>query len=134
VWAKLFGGADTTGNWTEKGGIASDPAGHLAIAGFIAITNAVFDDFTLSEVGGEDVFVARLDADRPKLDLFQSDNLVIMSWPTNEQGFKPEGTNVLPPTNGWVTITNPIAVVGGWNFVTNPITATSQFYRLRKNN
>ena len=132
MWAKEFGGADTTGNWTERSGIASDAVGHLAIAGFIAITNAIFDDFTLSPVGGEDVFVARLDANRPKLELFQSGNSVIMSWPTNERGFMPEGISFLPPTNGWVTITNAVAVIGGWNFVTNPMTAGSQYYRLRK--
>jgi len=132
VWAKQFGGADFTGNGTEKSGIASDAVGHLSIAGFIAITNAIFDDFILSQAGNEDVVVARLDADRPKLDFFPVNNSVVMSWPTNQPGFVLEGTSMLPPTNGWFAITNAVTVVGAWNFVTNLISAGNQFYRLWK--
>jgi len=132
VWAKQFGGAATTGNWEERSSIASDGVGHLAITGDIAITDAIFDDFILSQVGNEDVFVARLDADPPKLDLFHVGSSVAVSWPTNQQEFVLEGTSILPPTNGWFAITNGVVVVGTRNFFTNPITAGNQFYRLRK--
>lgn len=133
LWVKQFGGV--WGGYTEGWGLAADSAGNCSVASHFIITNAIFDDFTLAAVGGfndEDVFVARLPAEPPRLTLQAAGSAAVMSWPTNQPGFVLECANELPATNGWTTGSNTVTVVGAENFVTNSVTAGSQFFRLRK--
>jgi hypothetical protein len=133
VWAKQFGGV--YGANTEGWGIAVDAAGNCSLASYFQTTNAVFDDFTLFLTGGlndQDVYVARVPADPPRLNIALLGNSVVLSWLTNQPDFSLEKTNNFTTTNAWLLVTNAVAVVGPQNFVTNPITSGSQFYRLRK--
>jgi hypothetical protein len=60
---------------------------------------------------------------------------VILTWPTNHDGFAYSGytlqsaTNLISPVL-WTTNSPAPVVINGQNTVTNPISSTQRFYRL----
>ena len=66
------------------------------------------------------------------LALRQSNNAMLVSWPTNATGFTLQSTQGLTRPASWLDVTNPPAVTGGQFTVTNPMSSPSQFFRLRK--
>lgn len=136
LWAKVFphGGTGSAYDWvrgTEEFDLFATSGGDLAITGNFYGLNSPFDGFTLTSAGQKDVFVARVDADRPRLGLFREGNLVVISWPTNVASYLLETAESLG-TDTWDVVTNQATVVGLQNFVTNAITVDLRFYRLRK--
>jgi formylglycine-generating enzyme required for sulfatase activity len=71
----------------------------------------------------------------PQLTITPLGTNVILTWPTNVDGFDYSGftlqsaTNLISPA-GWSTVVPLQSVVNGLNTVTNPISGTQQFYRL----
>ena len=61
-----------------------------------------------------------------------SGNTLILSWPTNPDGFTLQSTTNLSPTVPWIDSTNAPAVIGVQFTVTNTISGPAQFFRLRK--
>ena len=134
VWAKDFGGAEQDDGSDpldeRKNGIAVDAAGNCSIAGFVSRTNMPFDGFTLSTTGEYDLFVARLDADPPKLDIAVEGHSVTLSWLTNQPNFVLESSTNLLLGNAWSSVTDSFATSDIRYFVTDAITADSRFFRL----
>ena len=135
IWAKQFAGGNqssTIPSQDVQAGLAVDRSGNLGITGFMSISNAPFDNFTLSTAGDQDVFVTRIEADLPRLNILVSDPFVLVSWPTNYAGFQLESTETLAACGSWSAITNPVAVVGDQRSVTNNLSDGVRFFRLRK--
>jgi hypothetical protein len=71
----------------------------------------------------------------PQPTIILSGTNVILTWPTNVDGFSYAGftlqstTNLVSPAV-WTTVLPSPVVVNGQNTVTNPISGTQQFYRL----
>ena len=76
------------------------------------------------------VFSLLLPTDLPQLTVIASGPNVILTWPTNYNGFTLQSTTNLGSAAGWTTNSPPPVVVNGQNTVTNPISGTQQFYRL----
>lgn len=130
-WVKRFGGSHTVG-WADLvGGLASDAHGRIAISGDIAITNAVFDAWSFGKTFCTDVFMARLDADRPNLNLTHVGTALTLSWPTNYTGYTLEYSDDAG-AGSWSAETNSVAVSAP-NFEVNASAESAhKFYRLRK--
>ena len=86
-----------------------------------------------------DVYVAdtwnhaiRLGRFVPWLQCALSGSQLILSWPTNANGFVPE-TSIIPPLGtSWSPMTNAVAVLGDCFVLTNNLNTPAAFYRLRK--
>ena len=86
-----------------------------------------------------DVYVAdtwnhaiRLGRFVPWLQCALSASQLILSWPTNANGFVPE-TSIIPPLGtSWSPMTNAVAVLGDCFVLTNNLNTPAAFYRLRK--
>jgi uncharacterized repeat protein (TIGR03803 family) len=66
----------------------------------------------------------------PQLTIMLSGTNVILTWPTNANGFiLQSATNLFPPAVWNTNLPSPV-VVNGQNTVTNPISGAQQFYRL----
>ncbi|MBI3849517.1 MAG: SBBP repeat-containing protein [Verrucomicrobia bacterium] len=134
LWGKQFGGGkDFSGNYIDVfSGISADAEGNCAVIGYFSLTNAPFDNITLSTSGNDDVFVARIDADPPRLNIILARNTAVISWPTNQPGFQLESATALPAGTNWSPVTNLVGIVGYRNFVTNEVAADAQFFRLQR--
>ncbi len=71
----------------------------------------------------------------PQLTIIHSGPNVILTWPTDYNGFSDAGytlqsTTNLGPLALWTTNSSAPVVVNGQNTVTNPISGTQQFFRL----
>jgi hypothetical protein len=58
VWAKSFGGANDEGGF----GISSDSVGNIYATGYFSSPSITFGSTTLTNVGGNDIFIVKLDA------------------------------------------------------------------------
>ena len=67
----------------------------------------------------------------PKLNLVQSGENIILSWPTNTLGLALQYTTNLAPAPVWGTNSQPVTVVNGQNVVTNTVAGTAMFFRLQ---
>jgi len=137
VWARQFGGSDFSAPYNEdvadkQGGVALNSAGDCSVAGMLSVTNAPFDSFTLSPAGDQDMFVARFEADPPRLSITPFAGSVTISWPTNQSGFALESTTALGPAPFWQTVTNEPQVIGMEKRVTQSLSTNSSYFRLRK--
>ena len=118
--------------------IAVDPQGPAFIAGFFRGATT-FGDFNLlghPQSSNRDVFVSRVDGPpspppTPRLGITVAGNQVILSWPANATGFRPEAVTNLVKNSFWSTITNVPSRSAGKNFITNAISGSTRFYRLR---
>ena len=78
--------------------------------------------------------VFRLTIVPPQLTIIPSGANVILTWPTDYNGFTADftlefATNLVSPTI-WQTNSTAPVVIGDQNVVTNPITGTQMFFRL----
>jgi hypothetical protein len=137
VWARQFGGSDFSAPYNEdvadrQGGVAVNSAGDCSVAGMLSVTNAIFDSFTLSPAGDQDIFVARFEADPPRLGITPFGASLIISWPTNQSEFALESTVGLGPASDWQAVTNVPEVIGMEKRVTQSLSTNSSYFRLRK--
>ena len=66
---------------------------------------------------------------QPQLTILSSEGNVVLTWPSNYDGFTLQSaTNLASPV--WTTNSFAPVVVNGQNIVTNPISGTQRFYRL----
>jgi hypothetical protein len=137
VWAKQFGGGDFFGPDNAdvmdiQGGVAVNRAGDCTVVGFLSITNGLFDSFALSSAGDEDIFVARFEAEAPRLNIAASLGSITISWPTNQPGFTLESATNSGPSAFWQIVTNAQQVVGMENRMVQDISGKTSFFRLRR--
>ena len=71
----------------------------------------------------------------PQLTIIPSGANVVLTWPTDYNGFSYAGFTLQSTTNlgssaVWTPVSPGPVVVNGQNTATNPITGTQQFYRL----
>ncbi|EEF59630.1 hypothetical protein [Pedosphaera parvula] len=126
IWAQ-----QTTGGGSVAGptGIAVDSQGNTYTVGFFE-TNAVFGNTSLA-TGDYTMFVAKLNGP-PLLKISVAAGQLVLSWPTYQTGFIPEGASGLDANATWTPLTNSVSIMGDQNVVTNEISITSKFYRLWK--
>jgi hypothetical protein len=67
----------------------------------------------------------------PTLSINRSDPDVVLSWPTNAQGFTLETNGSVPNPVGWAALNTATNVVGDHFVITNTRGASNLFYRLR---
>jgi len=68
--------------------------------------------------------------DVPLLKIARASGKVVLSWPTNADGFILQSRPNLSPSSVWTTVTNARVTVGNLYMVTNNVDGTSNFYRL----
>jgi uncharacterized repeat protein (TIGR03803 family) len=66
----------------------------------------------------------------PRLTISSSSTNVILTWPTNANGFILQSTTNLLSWVLWTLVSPGPVVLNGHNIVTIPISGTQQFYRL----
>jgi uncharacterized repeat protein (TIGR03803 family) len=76
------------------------------------------------------VFSLSLPIAPPQLTIIPSGANVILTWPTNANGFTLQSTTNLGSSAVWTTNSPAPVVVNGQYAVTNPISGAQQFYRL----
>jgi len=85
-----------------------------------------------TELGGtSDGFVGKI-LNEPSLAVAADSGNVVLSWPAFAPEFRLLTATNLPPTNGWVAVSNSPVVVSGRHTVTLPSTNDAAFFRLRK--
>ena len=57
---------------------------------------------------------------------------VLLSWPTNPPGYRPQACTNLVSNGAWSAITNSPALIGPNNVLTNTTTDDKKFFRLTK--
>lgn len=67
----------------------------------------------------------------PILRINRTNNLVVLSWPTNASGFFLESRNSLSGAAPWISVGTAPTVIGGRNVVTNSLSNGRTFFRLR---
>jgi uncharacterized repeat protein (TIGR03803 family) len=68
----------------------------------------------------------------PGLSIIPSGPYVILTWPTDCNGFSLQSTTNLGSSAVWTTNSSPPVVIGGQNVVINTISGAQQFYRLSR--
>jgi hypothetical protein len=108
--------------------VAVDNADNAYITGWTQGTNVLFGDFSATNAY-VDIFVAKIEADRPSLQIEKADTNVTIFWPANRLDFNLEcSSNLL----NWSPVVEPVIITNGCNIVTNSVSAGSGFFRLRK--
>jgi hypothetical protein len=67
----------------------------------------------------------------PMLSVTRSDPVIVLSWPTNAQGFVLETNGSVPNLNGWAASSAGTNIIGDHFVVTNSEGPSNVFYRLR---
>lgn len=119
--------------YTIGGGGGTSSGGAYSISGTIGQADTgTMSGGPYSIVGGFWSLVAAIQTpSSPTLNLTQTGNSVVLSWPAVSTGFILEKNSNLALTASWTTTLPAPVVVGNQYFVTNSITAGNQFYRLR---
>ena len=89
---------------------------------------------TRTSSGATEGWIARLGAGPlvgSTMQINQSNNQVILSWPVSADAWKLQVTSNLLDSNSWTTLTNSPIVLGGRIRVADPIPGTGRFYRLK---
>jgi uncharacterized repeat protein (TIGR03803 family) len=99
--------------------------------GLIASANTLYG---ITDNGGRScwgtVFSILLPVPLPQLSITASGPHVIVSWPTNFDGFTLQSTTNLVSPAAWITNGLAPSVVNGQNTVTSPVSGPKQFFRL----
>jgi hypothetical protein len=139
---------DATGNvaWVRSaGGIAGNDFGYaigtdgqskVFVAGFFLSSTIAFDNTTLTNSGGRDLFITKLGMTNavqiiPSLTISASNGQILLSWPAAATGFGLESTTNLPAIN-WISVPGATNVVGTNVVVSLSAAEVQQFFRLRK--
>lgn len=136
LWAKVFGliGNYYISDWvrhSELSDLAVDGLGNCSLTASYGRSNSPFDGYSLTPIGAEDVYVARLVNEHLRLEVLQLGDSLVLSWPADPPLFQLEASGSLNPTD-WSAATNEVWTVGSRNFVTNGVAGNSQFFRLHK--
>ena len=127
LWVVNAGGIGVDAGWA----IAVDACGNPFITGAFSDT-AVFGTTVLTSNGGSDIFLARLDAERPELGVSLIGGQAIVSWPVSSSGcFQLESSTNLAVADSWTALETMTAQIDNLKVVTNRLLPTPQFYRLR---
>ena len=68
----------------------------------------------------------------PSLNAEPNGNQLMLSWPTNMDGFTLQSATNLNPPVGWIDVRNPQVILGGQYTITNSRSGDARFFRLRK--
>ncbi len=68
----------------------------------------------------------------PVLEIQLSDEMVILSWPTNSHGLFLQSALSLDPLADWIDSTNALSFSGSRFVITNTVGSDAQFFRLKK--
>ena len=135
---------DSQGNvkWAISGGgsgpdyarlAGCDPQGNIFLIGGFQ-TAGTFGGFSLvptpSAPGGYSLFAAKR-AQKPALQLVQSAQDIMLTWPVGATNYVLEAATSLPAIS-WATVTNTPTVTATNRRVQLPLTGPAQFFRLRK--
>jgi len=95
--------------------------------GLILSGNTLYGTASYASISGQgtvfSIFI------QPQLTILPSGQSVILTWPTNYDGFALQSaTNLASPV--WTTNSPPPATINGQNTVTNPISGSKEFFRL----
>jgi hypothetical protein len=88
-------------------------------------------DLSSDTRGGGTIFRIVMPPPPPSLTIAQSGNHLVLSWPTNADGFTLQSAPSLDAAANWVDSTDQPAIVGDQYFMTNNISGAAQFYRLK---
>jgi uncharacterized repeat protein (TIGR03803 family) len=69
---------------------------------------------------------------QPQLTIIPSGPYMILTWPTNYNGFTLQSTTNLGPSAVWTPVSPKPVTIGSQNLVINTITGRQQFYRLSR--
>lgn len=118
----------SSGN-SSGSGIAVDAAERIYLTGsFFSPTS--WDSLTLTNGGGADFFLARLDAS-VALRVKRAGGQIVATWPTNALGYTLQSAAQLNPPAAWQNVgITPEIVNGEWAVTNSPV--AMQFYRLTK--
>jgi hypothetical protein len=133
---------DATGSldWVRRAGgtglesansAAADVGGNSYLTGLFSGGSPNFSGIAISSAGAKDLFISQLDGDPPMLNFDRNTNSIVLSWGTNQLGFKLEERAGFEPTNIWKVTTN-FAYVMGRDFVVTNSSGENTFFRLRK--
>src|SRR5206468_4428938 len=75
LWAKRAGGDGSE----SANGVAVDEDGNIHLTGYFTSANATFDNLVVTNTGGKDIFVAQINADRPRLRIARAGNQFLLS-------------------------------------------------------
>jgi hypothetical protein len=122
---ELFGsGSDARNRWGDYSAISVDPVNpdHFwTIQEFPSAANVWSTQIT-------ELVVIPL----PTLQITTDANDLMLSWPTNANGFVLQSADNLAPVPNWSRVTAPVSVVGDQNTVTIAATNAMQFFRLQQ--
>jgi len=106
--------------------------GARSLSTLLEATNGDF--YGTTYVGGTSnlgtIFRLSITPAAPQLTITPAGENVILSWPTNANGFTLHTTMNLAVTAIWTAVSTPPVVVNGQNTVTNVISGAHQFFRL----
>ena len=119
--------------FTNLHGFTGGSDGARPIGGLILTNNTLYGTTDLGGSSGNGtVFTLSF---TPQLTILRSGENLVLSWPTNYEGFDYAGYELESTTNlgssaNWTTNSPAPVVLNGQNAVTNPISRAQQFYRL----
>ena len=96
--------------------------------------NVTFGDKGLTNFGGMNIFLTRYDEIPPisAANLLVSSNRIVLSWPTNFNGFVLQSSTNLNSSANWSDWPTAPPVANGQYTVTNVISGPTRYFRLRK--
>jgi uncharacterized repeat protein (TIGR03803 family) len=151
-WARLLEGRDgnlygTTRGWTVGGGTVFQltPDGTLITlvtlggtngsnlqAGLVQGKDGNFYGTAYSDGNGWGTVYRIVMPSPPTLNLSLNGTQLVLSWPTNADGFGLQTSPNLDSPNSWIASNDSPVIVGDQYFVTNAISGNARFFRLKK--
>ncbi len=115
---------------TVGNALCADMSGRVYVAG--CYSKAIsFGDMSLTNSGWEDIFVAAVETDLPRIEVAREDNTFYLSWPANRAGVLLEEARNLRPESWSHPGQLPAIADGRWVF-TGELLDNSRFFRLHK--
>ena len=109
--------------------IALDTAGDIYVTGSF-VRSFRFDAVSLTSVGTEDMFVAKLEP-TTTLTIGFTGGQAVLTWPA-AGGLSLQTSGSVTNATGWSSVLTPPVIVGGMNVVTNSLSEGNRFFRLVK--
>jgi len=128
LWVRAAGGLNLDLGY----GVAADALGNAYIAGFFASSTVRFDEVTLTNSGGRDVFLTKLGVPIvPTLSIQLTNGQLVLSWPAAAAGYTLQSTTNLAPAI-WTAVSPLPSLVNQTCVVALPPSAAQAFFRLQK--
>jgi uncharacterized repeat protein (TIGR03803 family) len=119
-----FAAGSRSGFLTNQDGVY--PAGNLVLSQNTLYGTAVSG----GNEGWGTIFQMALPVAPPRLTILRSGANVVLSWPTNDNGFKLQSSTELSSLTNWGAVFTTPFVQGEWNVLTNPLLDARRFFRL----